>query len=232
MQGDEQTQVHLIGVGLRYQYLAPGGISSSGQGLVIGLSLNLSRLVSKKWVVGVFGASKSRELFWPSRFNAAFASAAESDAEYTGLASGDSLLGSYFVRTLGKNELGGCGRYQYGVQFRPPIRWFPIVKLYRGGTNELLDVGELQGVVTDDSDWIYFWYPHYGVELSLVFPGTGLDLQVDRTTGSFVSIFYERYDLGPSVVNGLPLSSFLSSSFLSDHSGSGRIGLKVGLELW
>ncbi len=217
--------------GFHLQYITPSRISTSGQGTTAGLGLNIGRFFTKKFHLGIYGSIKNRELFWPSHFQSAFAGDLADQANYNALGNNDSMLASYFVRTTRKKgELGGCGRLQYGISFSLPIKYFPLIKIYKGNVNELINKDASISKLTEDKDWIYMGYHITGIELALLYNHKNIKRIQEGGIPLSVNLFFEQNTLKKSYINNIDLHSFLDESFFAKYKKDYRFGIKFGLE--
>lgn len=233
---DETTACHLMYAGVHLQYVIPGDISNTGHGIMVpGLGINIARAFTKKIHLGLYGTFKPRGLIMAGTINPDFASALNSNANYDNLNHNDSIVASYFVNSSSqKRSLGGSGRYQYGICFYLPIKYFPLIKIYKGSTIELVDIGSNYTVqqIVGNSDWTYFHYNTYGMELTLIY-NYKYKNNWNQTIFPFsVAVFCEKNRINSSDVNGIKLNSFLNDSFFDQYANSYRFGIKVGLEIW
>jgi hypothetical protein len=229
-------------------------IISSGHGIYIEGGINAGRLISKKLLLGIYGGYALQDRFWSTSFRENFASdyKASINKEQPFSTFDSSLI--YSSADLFKNAKGsdatvpGCASKSfhnyslyYGLIFRLPHKYMPILKIYMGTTRS-----HYQGdgnIVTRQKEFNIFELTRsmFGCELGL----SGSMIGSSHSQNKFsriknmlgLSLYYEScnfynsslyFDDG-SVTKKIPLRSFTSAPFLNKYKNEIACGIKLFL---
>jgi hypothetical protein len=227
-------------------------IINSGHGFYFEGGINPGYFISKKTLIGVYAGWAWKDGLWSTSFNKDFIrdyknAINASDVKYAGI---DSSVIFSSKEVLANNNgrsatLPGCEMRSfhnyslyYGIVFRLPIKYSPVVKLYIGTTRSHFQ-GK-GGLATQNKEYNIYELRRnmYGCEF-VFFRGvhnmiaTG-DREIHRYFGA-LSVYYELcdfynsslyFDDGDNTIKR-PLRSFTSQAFLQKYRTEHAWGIKL-----
>lgn len=232
-----------------------GSISNSGRGVFLEAGVNAGRLISKNVLVGIFVGWGWKDNLWYSGFNNGFVKdyATSIDHEKPAsfldssvVAASSGLFAAKKGRSLSMPgcEMSSFHNYSlyYGLVVRLPLRFFPVVKLYRGSTRSHYQGPD--GLVTSGNDYniLQLRRSLYGCELMTLNP---LRLFYKNTVPQHlqhigVSVYYEYCDFYTSALyfdnsqdrRLIPLRTFVSAGLLKKYAHENLFGFKLSYNLY
>jgi|GEM_PF-6907141 len=217
---------------IQLQYAFPDKISNVVFADEFSAGINMARFFTKRVHLGIFGVFETRGLFgllFPCSFNPAFGAAINKNANLTNLSHDDSTKTAYFLnQCTSSGSVGGCGRYLYGFSFYLPYRFFPMIRVYTGLENVLVNNSGLSSSQQYE-DWLNLNFDVKGVSISFFYP-----VEKDKITGGNISLsfFYEEEEFGNATIDGINLKSFINPAFFNTYGSVYRYGIKLGIELF
>jgi hypothetical protein len=212
------------------QYAVPNSVSNVINAGEVGIGVNIARFFIKKIHLGIYGTFQPRGLaglLFPSSFNSNFSSDIKQNANLSSLSHNDSVTSAYFIRECASSAtIGGCGRYIYGFSFYLPYRFFPMIQIYQGLENILVNNSGLPANLQMEQDWMNFNYNVRGISVSIFYPE-----DKTRVTGiNFsLSIFLESQEVGSATIDGIELRSFVNTAFFNKFNNVYSFGIKLGV---
>ena len=233
MKRDPKGYYSLFDFQVHLQYAPNNKICGLALGDDFSMGINAARFFTKKIHLGIFGSYQPRGLFglvFNSGFTPKFGQDIARYANYTSLSHTDSVTAAYFVsQCSASNNLGGCGRYLYGISFGLPYKFFPMIRVYQG-LEDVLVSNEGLPSTQEYEDWLNLTYAVRGVSLSFCY---NMDDNGQRTGHNLTfGIFYEQVEFGSATLDGLPLKNFINPAFFNTYGTAYRFGIKVGWEFF
>lgn len=228
---DSHTYLFTLNYGLM---MSPIGKTTSNQGLLMNLGINLSRFFSNKILFGIAGDLKLSGGFI-KHGDAQFLS--DLDANYNvqydnTLDSANSVIVKNALTKSAQNPIMGNRCYNIGIMFSPfPDKYGGIMFQVRRGSkvfrievgNNPFVVGEY-GYLEVSKNWIY--------EITFK-PWTFKNDKFPSTkrfkTSITVSFHYERVNFGSAEFNGTKINKMFSSEFIEKYEIDHRFGFKIGI---
>lgn len=226
-------------------------VLNSGKGLGLEAGINPAWFFNSRLTLGVFAGVAMRDVFYNTKFSDAYINDFNRSFNGTGLQGNDSLVANQYARLIGKAGFHDREVY-YGIVFRLPYKWAPVVKLYTGWlywvykTDNHLPVKPDSDTRNDNDEYDIDHRISWGAEVFL-FPGYTRvgdyhefpfikKRPLTYLTYRFpISFFIERistahstyhFDTGELSVN-LPQERILSPSFIDQYKSNYYFGFRI-----
>jgi len=107
---------------------------NSGKGLGLEVGFNPAYFFNRRLLLGVFGGIAMRDVFYNTKFSSSYRNDFNQSFNSTGFQGNDSLVANKFASIINDGSFHDQELY-YGIIFRLPYAWAPVVKLYTGDLN-------------------------------------------------------------------------------------------------
>lgn len=218
-------------------------IINSGHGLYTEGGINLGRWISKNLVLGLYGGFAFQDRSWSTSFNQNFSdeygASIKKDQQFSGLDSAVIFSSASLFKTRKGSSITmpGCETNSfhnyslyYGLIFKLPLKYFPILKIYKGTTRSYY-MGDGY-IASKQKEFNIFELRRimYGCEAVII------AIPFKKINASLgLSIYYEHcnfynstlYFYDGSESRNIPLQNFINSSFLTKYKNETAWGMKI-----
>ena len=224
---------HYVHFDFSYDVSLVSNAVSLGKGpFCLDLGLNVARFFKANFIAGAFvGAKGFKGSLFQYSYKSDFINAFNDAFSANGLNSNDSLSATTLQGGINGSDVLPIGNYyqRYGLYFKLPNRFFPLIKIFRGREEEVIHPRFSTPLVDEDPSWFSYDLPiSWGTEISLFrgFDGGGEGVRVFG-----LSFFFEQLNYDGAVLytnlSKLSFHGFLSDVFFEDHKMETRFGLRL-----
>ena len=240
---DSSSQAKLFTVGIQYlhttnyQTLKPGGTSFS-------LGFNLARLFTKKRILGVFIDIKGIKGFTKQKFSSEFVSDFNLNFNSNYNSQEDSARAYLLNSRINSSNMSGNYRGDIGVMFSLfPQKFGGIMLAVKKGYRSYVIHGIYGNpfIGKGKNEKAYFDLDYnYAIEIILkpysLFKNSFFITQtssvIDILKLVTIGFYYEQTNLLDADIEGLPIKSIVSKSFMDKYGMTNMYGFKIGLALY
>jgi hypothetical protein len=127
-----QNQSSLIIANFNYRGNLNKRMLSSGHGFGAELGFNFGYFISQKLLLGAFGGWATRDILWNTSFNRGYLNEFNTSFNGSSLNGNDSIVVNKMASLFNQGGYFHDRSFYWGLIFRLPFRYAPIVKVYRG----------------------------------------------------------------------------------------------------
>ena len=253
----QQNQSSLILANINERMRVSPNPLNSGKGLGFEVGLNIGYLFNQRLLLGAFGGWAMRDVFYTTKFTASYRSDFNNAYHTTGYHGNDSLVVNEFSTLINNGNFHDQEIY-YGIVFRLPYKWAPLVKLYTGQFNWVYKTFDHLPVTPssdtrNDNDYYNISYKlAWGAEVvlfhgytkifeyndELPFPRKGhyffnngilpISFFVERINSTHSEFSWEDGQIGVKI----PASQLLSPAFMQQYKANFYYGFRISYGLF